>query len=64
MSEVMLTVRDVGRSLCGTVHGATADRVVAALAAEPETIEELDAAVRRWERREAGPKPWSCKGVC
>ena len=54
MSEIMLTVRDAGRSLQGTVHGATADRVVAALAAEPETIEELDEALRRWERREAG----------
>ena len=54
MSEVTLTVRDATRSLHGTVHGATADRMVAALAAEPETIEELDAALRRWERREAG----------
>src|SRR5437762_1221307 len=52
MSEVKLLVRDASRSIAGTIHGSSADRLVAALTAEPETIEELDQAVRRFERRD------------
>ncbi|MEX2142010.1 MAG: hypothetical protein WD894_22275 [Pirellulales bacterium] len=55
MSEVRLIVRDVRRSLCGNVHGSVADALVAALSAEPETIEELQAAVVRFERPLHGP---------
>lgn len=54
MSYVTLTVRDGARSVHGQVHGSTADRLVAALSAEPETIEELEAAFRRWERIDNG----------
>jgi hypothetical protein len=48
MSEVMLTIRDAHRAIHGTLHGSDADRVVSALSAEPETIEELEAAVARF----------------
>lgn len=51
MSEVRLIVRDAARSISGTCHGGTADRVIAALSAEPETIEELDAAIERFCKR-------------
>jgi hypothetical protein len=47
MSEVRLVIRDAACDLSGTIHGSDADRLVAALTAEPETIEELDGAVRR-----------------
>jgi hypothetical protein len=54
MSEVRLIVRDAARSISGTCHGSTADRVIAALSAEPETIEELDAAIERFCKRTDG----------
>ena len=41
MSEVRLVLRDRERDLSGTVHGSLAQCAVAALSAEPETIEEL-----------------------
>ncbi len=55
MSEVRLVVRDAEQDLHGTCHGSDADRLVAALAAEPETIEELDLAVQRYLK----PREWS-----
>ncbi|MBL7044855.1 MAG: hypothetical protein ISR77_39880 [Pirellulaceae bacterium] len=48
MSEITLNVLDVERSLHARVHGAAGERVVAALAADPETIEELAVAVGRF----------------
>jgi hypothetical protein len=48
MSEVRLNILDARRSIYGTVHGSIADSVVAALSAEPETIEELQYAVGRF----------------
>src|SRR5258707_15445737 len=48
MSEVKLVLRDSRRDISGTWHGSMADRVIAALAAEPETIEELDTALARF----------------
>jgi hypothetical protein len=53
MSELRLVVRDVKRSIHSTCHGGFADRVIAALSAEPETIEELDRAIQRFE----APRP-------
>jgi hypothetical protein len=49
MSELRLVIRDRNRSIHGTYHGSSADHVVAALSAEPETIEELDQALRRFQ---------------
>lgn len=48
MSEVRLTIRDAQRDIHGTCHGLVADAAVAALAAEPETIDELDTAMQRF----------------
>jgi hypothetical protein len=40
MSEIKLNLVDAERVLHGTIHGSIADRCVAALSAEPETIGE------------------------
>ena len=48
MSEVMLNVIDAQRAICGALHGSVVDAVIAALAAELETIAELEAAVGRF----------------
>ena len=48
MSEVKLNILDSERAICGTCHGSEADAAVAALSAEPETIEELQAAMGRF----------------
>ena len=48
MSEVKLNLVDAERVLHGTIHGSFADRCVAALSAEPETIAELDVALARY----------------
>ncbi|HEV3345289.1 MAG TPA: hypothetical protein VG125_33235 [Pirellulales bacterium] len=56
MSEIRLVLRDAARALSGTCHGSTADQVIAALSAEPETIEELDLALDRFcQRRDGQP---------
>lgn len=54
MSMLRLVVRDATRDLSGYCHGSDADRLVAALAAEPETIEELETALARFMHREHG----------
>jgi hypothetical protein len=48
MSEVKLNIVDAERVLHGTIHGSVADRCVAALSAEPETIGELEATLNRY----------------
>ena len=48
MSEVALTILDSEREVSGHVHGSDAECLVAALAAEPETIGELEAAMARF----------------
>lgn len=49
MSEIKLVIRDSRRDISGTCHAAFADRAVAALCDEPETIAELEAALERFE---------------
>ncbi len=49
MSEVKIVLKDARRAIHATRHGGFADTVIAALSAEPETIEELEAAVERFE---------------
>ena len=51
MSEVRLNVIDSRDTLHGTVHGSIADAVIASLSAEPETIDELDSALDRFNKR-------------
>ncbi len=45
MSEVKLNLIDASSTLVGTIHGSVADRCVAALSAEPETLSELASAL-------------------
>lgn len=54
MSEVTLTILDLDRAIHGCMQADDVQRTIAALAAEPETIEELDRAIDRFtgdERR-------------
>lgn len=48
MSEVKLNLVDAQQILIGTIHGSIADACIAALTAEPETIAELETALRRY----------------
>jgi hypothetical protein len=48
MSEVRLNLLDGSHSITGTPHGCVADAAIAALSAEPESIEELKDAVTRF----------------
>jgi len=48
MSEIKLNLTDAQHIIHGTIHGSIADRAVAALSAEPETISELAAALARY----------------
>ena len=50
MSEVRLVVREEGRDWSGTIHGSCADRAVAALSADPVTLEDLEVAVGRFAK--------------
>ena len=54
MSEVRLVVRDAERDWSGNVHGGCAERAVAALSADPVTLDELTAAVARFEPPASG----------
>lgn len=60
MSCVRLNVIDKNRIISGEIHGATGDSLVAALTAEPETIDELALALERFikPRGEASPFAW------
>ncbi len=48
MSEMTFTVRDANRAVHSRQHGSFLELLVAALSAEPETIEELDAALMQF----------------
>lgn len=48
MSEIKLNLTDAQHIIHGAIHGSIADRAVAALSAEPETIAELEAALARY----------------
>ena len=50
MSELKLNLIDSQKILRGKIHGSVADRTVAALTAEPETVDELKVAVARYEK--------------
>ncbi len=51
MSEVRLVVREAERDWSGNMHGSCADRAVAALSADPVTLDELEVAVGRFAKR-------------
>jgi hypothetical protein len=50
MSEVRINILDASRAINGTFQGCIADAVLAGLAAEPETIEEVESAMARFAR--------------
>lgn len=50
MSEARLVIREAERDWSGKVHGGTADRIIAALSADPVTIDEFAVALERFER--------------
>ena len=50
MSEVRLVVREAECDWSGTIHGSCADRAVAALSADPVTMEELETATERFAK--------------
>jgi len=49
MSYLQFTIRDAQRSIRGQLHGSRTDLIVASLASDPETIEELEAALVRFQ---------------
>jgi len=50
MSETRLIVREAECDWSGTIHASCADRAVAALSADPVTMEELEAATERFAK--------------
>jgi hypothetical protein len=54
VSEVRLIVREAARDWSGTIHGSDADRAIAALGADPETMEEPEIATERFAKRTPG----------
>jgi hypothetical protein len=60
MSEVRILLRELDRDWHGTLHASSADRVIAALSADPVTLNELEAAVARFERRARAGRFFSC----
>ncbi len=54
MSMVRLVIREAACDWSGTIHGSCADRVVAALSADPVTLEELETATERFLKPNPG----------
>jgi hypothetical protein len=52
MSETRLVVREPGRDWSGNIHASCADRAIAALSAGPTTMDELEAAVARFAKKD------------
>ena len=50
MSEVRFVVREAGRDWSGTIHASCADSAVAALSADPITMDELEVAIERFAK--------------
>ena len=62
MSEVKFIVRDAHRTVSSTWHGSCADRAVAALSADPVTIEELEIAIGRYMKPRGDGRCFRCFG--
>ncbi|MFV2069518.1 MAG: hypothetical protein ACC645_21345 [Pirellulales bacterium] len=50
MREIMLNLTDTRQAIHRSVHGSMGERIIAALSAEPETIDEVQAALARFVR--------------
>ena len=55
MSEIKLNLLDSHKSIIATVHGSVGDALVAALSADPKTIEELETALNSFHKCEIFP---------
>ena len=55
MSEIRLYLLDSHTRISATVHGSIGDALVAALSAEPETVDELESALSRFQKCTAIP---------
>jgi len=55
MSEIKLNLLDSHTLVTATVHGSVGDALVAALSAGPETIDELEAALKRFKKCDSIP---------
>ena len=53
MSEIRINIIDQNQTISGDIHGSFGDVLVAALTAEPESIEELETATQRFIKRES-----------
>ncbi|PYS94603.1 MAG: hypothetical protein DMF64_00190 [Acidobacteria bacterium] len=64
MSSIRLNISDAERAINGEVHGCFGDAVVAALTAEPETIDELGLALARFIKplSDLSPFAWLQQG--
>ena len=64
MSSIRLNITDAGQAINGEVHGSFGDTVMAALTAEPETIDELSLAFARFVKPLSATSPfvWFQKG--
>jgi hypothetical protein len=51
MSEVRMLIREAERDWSGTIHGSSTSEAIAALSADPVTMEELETAVGRFVKR-------------
>src|SRR5512143_2841224 len=63
MSELRLDIIDTGRTISGAIHSSLVAAAVAALSAEPETIEELQAAMARFARPVNHDRPFAAFGA-
>jgi hypothetical protein len=59
MSYVRLNITDAEQTINGEVHGYLGDAVVAALTAEPETVEELGLALARFVKPQSDGSPFA-----
>lgn len=58
MSYIRLNIIDQTQTISGEVHGSVGDAVVAALAAEPETVDELALALARFVKPQSDQSPF------
>ncbi|NNE66574.1 MAG: hypothetical protein HKN33_08400 [Pyrinomonadaceae bacterium] len=63
MSLIRIIIADRNTVVSGERHGSDAVRLVASLTAEPETIEELEEAFRRYDREDARAFSWFTREV-
>ncbi|MBK8148360.1 MAG: hypothetical protein IPK58_09145 [Acidobacteria bacterium] len=58
MSEITINIIDNSRTISGYAHGSFGDELVATLAAEPETIAELEEAFQRFSGQDPNYNPF------